>query len=505
VELRVRALAQAMVDNGATSAQFAQVYQTLPPALKDVFDELGHGQQAVDAYTDATRTGLVEVQNLMAAQDASAASTKGLASSAASAIPSLDEYTASLTKGESAAGDLNKALDALATRFSTLNPVAETSRAMMAAIDDELADMDASGITVGTTFGKTKDQLEAWRKTLETTVTAADSNEKATRAMDEATKAFGINAYDLDQTIAHLNIPLNDQVDVQKKITAALLSLSTHDVPGAITQFEALKKTLSPADFAAIAKAIGPAFMQSLNSSLNGPDWAAIKNLVDTMGGDMVRGMANGILRDASSVAAAMVNATAAAVAAAQSEIDSHSPSKVTEEKIGKPMVQGIAVGIAKGADDLAAVAVNAVTSAVSAGMSKALDLTNGIAANNPASFKAAFTGASSFASGPGTGGAPAGSDWASILASGTQKYYGSAAEVAAGKLTPTQVEARNLGVPDYVTAASPYLSGVANPPQVHAITINIAGDADAGKIRTALDAWLSTQLGYGATQAGVA
>lgn len=36
-------------------------------------------------------------------------------------------------------------------------------------------------------------------------------------------------------------------------------------------------------------------------------------------------------------------------------------------------------------------------------------------------------------------------------------------------------------------------------------ITINVAGDADAPKIRAAMDSWLKAQFGYGATQAGIA
>jgi len=72
----------------------------------------------------------------------------------------------------------------------------------------------------------------------------------------------------------------------------------------------------------------------------------AVQSAAAGIGQSMVDGIRAGIINAASSLASSAANVVRGALEAARAAIDSNSPSKVFAEKIGKPMVQGIVMGI---------------------------------------------------------------------------------------------------------------------------------------------------------------
>lgn len=72
----------------------------------------------------------------------------------------------------------------------------------------------------------------------------------------------------------------------------------------------------------------------------------AVQSAAAGIGQSMVDGIRTGIINAASSLASSAANVVRGALEAARAAIDSNSPSKVFAEKIGKPMVQGIVMGI---------------------------------------------------------------------------------------------------------------------------------------------------------------
>ena len=81
--------------------------------------------------------------------------------------------------------------------------------------------------------------------------------------------------------------------------------------------------------------------IDSIKSIFSDFDWGAI-------GAAMMDGIANGIRNGASRIADAARGAAQSAFDSAKSFLGIHSPSSVTEQKIGVPFAQGIAVGIDK-------------------------------------------------------------------------------------------------------------------------------------------------------------
>jgi phage-related protein len=94
---------------------------------------------------------------------------------------------------------------------------------------------------------------------------------------------------------------------------------------------------------------IGPLFKLALDAAL-----AVVVGFVGSFskaGGDIVRGIANGIKSAAGAVISAITGIMGSAIQAGKDAILSKSPSKVSADEIGVPFVQGIVVGIEKSAD----------------------------------------------------------------------------------------------------------------------------------------------------------
>jgi hypothetical protein len=94
-----------------------------------------------------------------------------------------------------------------------------------------------------------------------------------------------------------------------------------------------------------------PSLVDEMKMSMESAETAA-NNTGDfaSIGGNLVGGIASGIINSAWMITNAMKNAVMNAVAAGEEAGQIHSPSRLTESNIGKPLAQGSAVGIERNA-----------------------------------------------------------------------------------------------------------------------------------------------------------
>jgi hypothetical protein len=108
--------------------------------------------------------------------------------------------------------------------------------------------------------------------------------------------------------------------------------------------------TVKGVEEAAMEVDLMPAGGQTIDTFVQGVASSSpnLLSLANGLGGQTAAGVASGIANNVYQIEAAMRTAARRAVFAAQSELEIRSPSKKTERLLGKPIDEGIAVGIKK-------------------------------------------------------------------------------------------------------------------------------------------------------------
>lgn len=385
---QVAVAADAMVRNGATLGQLREEYDKLDPTLKKVFDDHTHIEDALHK---------VEMANLDAA-GASAAHRYALehaGTAASEASPFIAQFTKELEGSKNMADDTAKALDGLIKTLADANPNVIQLQASNAFLNKELGDLKAQ--TEPLTAAE-----QARVKVLEDTIKRNDDLISGYKRNQDAVKGAQAELQDflgptglggLLTQLTALKVPGDDQVALLGKLSSAYQHMAANDVPGAIAQFNSLKSTLDPAIWNTIAQAIGPQLASGLVAGVNGPEMATVFTRFNELGADAAKGIIAGFTSQQSAVSQAFIQTLDGAIVSARAYTQTHSPSRLTAEKIGVPMAEGIAAGITEKAGLVRDVAVFTAQEAV--------DAANAIVTGSGAPM-AAVPSAAGFRGGPG-------------------------------------------------------------------------------------------------------
>lgn len=357
----VRSIAQNMLDGysqGKVSLdELTEAHGWLEGALQDVFDTtVGYDEilqrhwknlQDYDGEVVRSRMALEEIPK--PAQAAKSAS---------------EQFVASLKKGADVSKELTDNLGDLQERMLAADPVYQANATNIAVLASEIDRAKQNGSGYSTVLGMTIPQMEEAKKKLE--------------GMNEATSTAAGHTEELAGRVAHyagvLSIDLLAALDGAKRSTyeqnealglasRAFSDLATKDVPAAVQEFGTLTTK-----FPEVAKAIGPAFLQQLRSTItDATQWEAIRAEMLTHGTDIGSAMQNGILGGLTSgaerIAAAARGIARAAADEMREELQSQSPSRVMAQ-IGQDAVAGFVQGLVNGVPAAAAAGAALATGA---------------------------------------------------------------------------------------------------------------------------------------------
>lgn len=393
----IDAIAEALKNAGASMSDWQRVMQSLPADLQPILQATSQYTDFLGAYIN-TQTTAAQLMEAQGQADQMMAEAMGkVAKMAPEAKGAIQLYIESLGKGEEITKNLEAALGRLADRFANMNPAVIAAKIELAAISEELDDAAASGRKWSDLFGMSIDALTKRQKDLEAITKAAESNATAFKGIaDQLTLIIGpAGVAALDQAMAGVGKTLEQQVTTIEQIGLAFGNFAANDIPGIEKAFAQLKTNLTNQEWAVVGDALAAKFVEgfyqqttgagqqrildaarkigvALPGSLGAGLAAAGGGVAQTLegiiadaymhigpiaqaggvsvGGQMGAGIAGGLSSQTGVIAAAATSAVQAGLDAARRAMHIFSPSRRTADEIGRPMAEGIAVGILEGA-----------------------------------------------------------------------------------------------------------------------------------------------------------
>lgn len=366
-EEQTKAAAKAMFDAGADVNVMWEAYKKLPPDLQKAFDGITHVTDAIKiAHPEMTLMGSIwqdlsskavgfttVAQAYQLQLDAGTKSTTNLGTATKPTTDYVKEFTNSVIAADNKIKAMDESIKALTLDMATNNPEVLSLEAANALLDKKIGDLkastDANTLSVQGNIKALQDQHDANDKL----IADHQREEGALIAVSKEVERLAGPAVagGLLSMWHDLKVSGDDQVTMMGDISTALDALQNDNVPGAIAAFNTLKNdTLDPAQWAVVAKAIGPALMQQIADGIQDPnERAQVVKAANDVGFDLTGGVASGI-----SNSVWKVNAAAAAVVGAippylRQLMGIHSPSTVMAEEVGQPLSEGIALGITDG------------------------------------------------------------------------------------------------------------------------------------------------------------
>ena len=351
-EEKVRAAAEAMVANGATTAELHSVYLTLPPVLREVFDEatnlrnllpeLGTAMGDVVGGGAATAAGSV--------RDAAGAFGT-LVEVAPGVTQVMGEFAAQVAFAASEGEGFADVMDRINQTIATTNPEVIALSASNAILQESIDDIKASGDELTEAQTAQVEALEAQIAANDAVIASHASNQEAMEGVQAHLQLLmGEAGYaGLAAAMVDTGRESESMVDVTSSVREAFGLLASGDLPNAEAAFISLKGELTPEEWGEIAKAIGVRFPEqvaagflageegirqggvSLGVAAESGLWSMEPNIFlagQGLGESAASGMEAGIMANVGRVAAAAATMVGNAIAAAGAAQESRSPSR---------------------------------------------------------------------------------------------------------------------------------------------------------------------------------
>lgn len=184
-------------------------------------------------------------------------------------------WSAHLFDAETKTTDWGRGITELNARFVAMNPELATANAKIAAYRDELGEMERANLTVGDTFGMTKEAIEEQITSLEESSTAYAGNLAVMEAVGHQVSVLasakgwaGINF-----ALQESTLNLEEQAEAAIAVSQGLTLISDGSLDGALTFFDNLRISMAdqPELWAAIARVVGPEFIEAIAAKVEDP------------------------------------------------------------------------------------------------------------------------------------------------------------------------------------------------------------------------------------------
>lgn len=365
-------------EHGSTTAVMAlvQVHDSLTGSLQRSFDKATNFDAAMAAQgqslTDLNdRTGnanstVQEYANRQ--QDAASATTN--------ATGTLDSYVQAVESAKDPVSTLASDIKGLGTALNDNNPQLISAQAESAELGVQIDALKAQ--TGGLTAAQQEEltSLQNQKKAIDNNITAQQDMGNALVPIINNIKLLTGNSTEAGAKIAGFTQMLQDDhtpaAQIYQDIVNVNTSLNETDASKALAQLETLKGQLTGPEWAAAASVVGPHIIDEIASSVADPaTQQALLDKANALGLNVGQQVDQGVTSGMASLTSS-INAEGAAlmdnlVAQMQTTIQSHSPSRVTADKVGVPIVQGVVAGIQSEAPTLAAAMSDTLTAAVPA------------------------------------------------------------------------------------------------------------------------------------------
>lgn len=372
-EEAVRATFRALIDNQASVGQLVGLYNQLPPELQKIADETANVTGKQEAYTATLANQQNEFyKNWEAANEA----TTG-----------IQDFSASTVEAERTTAELSESINDLTAKFASTNPEMAAVQTSLALVREAISDYENSNREL---TASEKEHLEALKGQEQALLNRRDglkANQDAVVALGGSlTELMGEKGYEgLMAAMDGAGQSHESQIDILALVRESYGHLSAEDIPAAKESFQQLKDTLSPAEWDAIAKALGPEVLKSLGMINESPEKTAAVAEWERAGADIMAGLEGGIKGAAANVVAAAVGVVRDALTKSRAEAGAESPAKKWIP-LGRDMVDGVAVGMNERSPELnraAAEMASGAAAAAGAGMKYGLTL-YGVAGSAP-------------------------------------------------------------------------------------------------------------------------
>lgn len=334
LEEQTRVAAGTLVAQGVSVQQLHDIYETLPPTLQKVFDDTTHVNDAFSAFQDNVEKEIFSIRSVKTeTPDASSA---------------IDDFAKSMSTAKDVTKATDDAIKALTGTFATTNPEVVALSADNAFLQNSIDKIKGSTDTLTAAQQKQVDDMQKEIDANDKVIAGHASNQKALEGATAALKNY-IGADGLGGLLTqmgNLKTPEDTQVSVLGSITNAFDHLGSKDVPGAISSFETLRKTLDPAVWKTAADAVGPGVTAAIAAI---PDSAAMHAAAIkwvALGGTLTGGIIAGMQADYGRLGMTGEEAIQAALDAAKAKAQTGSPSKLFAAQVGVPLGEGIAAGL---------------------------------------------------------------------------------------------------------------------------------------------------------------
>lgn len=378
-----------MLKNGATVGQLKAVYDTLSPALQQVFDAHTHVTEAIELQKESVAGQTYQ----LAAMSGTAAELAGQLRATALGITStadaepqardaLAEWTDTVETAKDGTKEFQKAIDTLIHTFADTNPVVVALSAENAKLQERIDQIKGSTDSLSASQQAQVDSIQAQIDANNAAIQPMADNQKAMEGQQQAAQnLLGPDGYGaLLNKLQDLKIPQEDQIALQGHLSDAYLSLATNDIPTAVSAFQDLAAHLDPKIWAVLGQSAGPALMDAIKTSYTGPDKdaliAATQALIDKatedskatataggqeLGANIADGVAAGVQSRVANAMAAVKAMVYSLLGAGQTAAQSKSPSRLFADQLGEPITQGVMVGMLSAEPELLRTMTNVI------------------------------------------------------------------------------------------------------------------------------------------------
>jgi ribonuclease I len=384
----VAALAKWMQQQGVDALAMADIYRQLPPELQKVFDAqtdiIGKMQTTAFITRDLAGSNDLLIQRYKDMQEAAREASFFTVSS----VPAYEDLGTAFVEAAGGADRLDSALKKLADRFAASNPEYQALGFQLAVLKEQYDDLAARKESLTAAEKAYMATLEAQIEAIEAQRKGYESNAEALKGMQEwLVKAMGPEGYaGLLEAMQKTGRSQEEQIDVLRRIGEAYRALTDGDAKRFRELLDLLRDDLTPEEWYQLAIRTGTAVGDGIQQGMyqrQQPTREAAEALMDAalageqtahyrgqgIGQAIGEGMAQGMLSP--EVVAKFQQAANNIMGLVKSALGISSPSKVARDEVGKPIGQGIAVGII---DEMRA-AMARISSELTANLEKGVEL----------------------------------------------------------------------------------------------------------------------------------
>jgi TP901 family phage tail tape measure protein len=384
----VAATGRWMRQQGVDALVLADVYRQLPPELQKVFDAetniVAVMQQHEFINRSLASSNDLLIQRYKDMQDA----TREAAWLTTSSTPTYQDLGAAFVEAAGGADRLDSALKKLADRFAASNPEYQALGFQLAVLKEQYDDLAARKESLTAAEKAYMATLEAQIEAIEAQRKGYESNAEAIKGMQQwLVKAMGAEGYaGLLEAMQKTGRTQEEQIDILRRVGEAYRALTDGDAKRFRELLDLLRDDLTPEEWYQLAirsgTAIGDGIADGIYSQMQ-PTREAGEALLDAalaseqtaqwrgqaVGQAIGEGVAQGM--SSPSVASKIQQAANNIMGLVKSALGISSPSKVARDEVGKPIGQGIAVGII---DEMRA-AMARISSELTANLEKGVEL----------------------------------------------------------------------------------------------------------------------------------